>query len=265
MSRMFSFITERRDTYHKLPDVETLARLYFDEKLSTAQIARMYGSSKVAVRLKLKRNGYLLRSCSEGQDLVANHISLSSEAIEYLDGLLLGDGTITISSLGKSAAYRHTDKHKEYVRWLMKRLQRYGLEASTPICQRGETFFFCTKWYRELVNIRYRWYPNGKKRVPKDLELTPIVLKNWYIGDGSYRPGKKGTLKGERVLIACIKLDKNVLNKKLQEIGVKTSVYPYGFYIKSESRPRFFQYMLSDDPEIPPGYQYKFPIHYIRR
>lgn len=30
-----------------------------------------------------------------------------------------------------------------------------------------------------------RWYPKGKKVVPKDLRLTPVSALHWYVGDGS--------------------------------------------------------------------------------
>jgi hypothetical protein len=35
------------------------------------------------------------------------------------------------------------------------------------------------------MQIKQRWYPNGKKIIPKDLVLAPITVMNWYLGDGS--------------------------------------------------------------------------------
>jgi len=37
----------------------------------------------------------------------------------------------------------------------------------------------------EFLNERMRWYPNGKKIIPKNLVLNPVVLAHWYMGDGS--------------------------------------------------------------------------------
>jgi len=36
-----------------------------------------------------------------------------------------------------------------------------------------------------LAQQRKRWYPEGVKEVPRDVQLTPIILANWFMGDGS--------------------------------------------------------------------------------
>lgn len=41
-----------------------------------------------------------------------------------------------------------------------------------------------TRFYRELLAERRRWYPGGTKVVPTDLSLTPTTLAHWYWGDG---------------------------------------------------------------------------------
>lgn len=38
----------------------------------------------------------------------------------------------------------------------------------------------------EYFNELHQWYSSGKKRFPKDLELTPLIVKVWYCCDGSY-------------------------------------------------------------------------------
>jgi hypothetical protein len=46
------------------------------------------------------------------------------------------------------------------------------------------------RWYSmahpELKKFS-KWYSTGKKVWPKDIELTPTVLKHWYCGDGHWR------------------------------------------------------------------------------
>lgn len=36
-----------------------------------------------------------------------------------------------------------------------------------------------------LTALRRKWYPNGIKVVPTDIALSPMLLANWYMGDGS--------------------------------------------------------------------------------
>lgn len=40
----------------------------------------------------------------------------------------------------------------------------------------------------ELLPWRQRWYPEGKKRVPRDLVLDPLKLAIWFADDGSIMP-----------------------------------------------------------------------------
>lgn len=42
-----------------------------------------------------------------------------------------------------------------------------------------------------LKIIRSEWYPNNKKEVPRNLELTPLVLLVWFCDDGSFILRKK--------------------------------------------------------------------------
>jgi hypothetical protein len=48
-----------------------------------------------------------------------------------------------------------------------------------------------TKFYIEFGTLKNKWYPEGKKIVPGDIELTPECVANWYLGDGSITQSKK--------------------------------------------------------------------------
>jgi len=53
--------------------------------------------------------------------------------------------------------------------------------------KKGDTVYtYTSKAYPELVALYKRWYPNGDgvKVVPKDLELSPIMARQWYMGKG---------------------------------------------------------------------------------
>jgi len=252
------------DSYHKLPDVGILAKLYYRDKLSLTEISKLFGATKGAVRLKLVRNGFRLRSLSEAQALKANYIELSESLTELLDGLLLGDGNIALRE--KSCCYQHTDKHYGYLEWLSDKLWSFGLEQSGRIrkCSRG--YQFRTRYYRTLMKVRKRWYSiDGIKKIPEDLFLSPTVLKYWFISDGTFQAGKEGTKKGERLLIV-LEFDvegKIRLCKQLETLGIYCSSYRSGIYIWAKSRRKFYEYMLSEDSFIHPDYSYKFPKHYL--
>ena len=254
--------------YHKLPSAETLANMYFKEKLSTVSIAKLYGSSSTAVRLKLKRYGYNLRSIEESLNLVANYIHLNGKLLEFLDGHLLGDGSIILSPNGKSACFIQASKYYEYIMWLANQLVSFGvriLKIYNEISYGISYFILRTKYYRDFVKVRKRWYPNGRRIVPKDIHLSPNMLKYWYLDDGSYRAGRNGTKKGEKVIL-CMYDEKSrpFLINRLLKIGIDATNQKTGIYIRAKSRKEFFHFMLSEEPYIPKCFIYKFPKHYIK-
>lgn len=246
-----------------LPKADVLKKLYIDKKLSTKKIAKIYNVTPRAVSTKLKRARVTIRNLSDAQELIANHIKINKIMNHYFDGLLLGDGCVTTPKKNnKSGVYTHADKHLSYIIWLKKQFSKFQIRNSkTYHNKKLNTYSFKTKYYREFIAFRQRWYPNGKKVIPKDLILMPITLKNWYLGDGSYKLGINGTKSAERVML-CSEFDpfgRKLIAEQLINLGIDCSIYPNGIYIKAKSRPKFFEYMLSDDNEIPGCYKYKFP------
>ncbi|KKL05191.1 hypothetical protein LCGC14_2608520 [marine sediment metagenome] len=239
---------------HKLPDINILKTLYFGDKMSAEEIARKYNVTKGAVFIKFRRYNIQRRSLEEAQSIKANYIKLTLPLIHFMDGLLLGDGSVTLAPRGKSATYSHTDKHKEYLRWLRDKFENYRIECANIRGHTNDTYAIRTKHYRDFVYFRQRWYPNNKKKIPPTLELNPTVLFNWFIGDGSY-------IKGNKVFIAT-QFDvegRTRIARNLEKIGIDNSIYNPGIYIKADSRTEFFRYILSSGLEIPTSYQYKFP------
>lgn len=133
-----------------------------------------------------------------------NNVVLINELKEFLDGELLGDGhlnPVTYNGIVTSVRYQHGSSKKRYLQWLGMVLTNYGIKRCGNIRKRLHEiptsksicidYHYCSKSYRELVSYYSRWYPNRKKIVPKDLKLTPVTVRQWYIGDGSIY---KGTL-----------------------------------------------------------------------
>ena len=155
---------------------------------------------------------------------VANHCNLSFEAVEWLDGELLGDGHLEKRSTF-SARFMSTTKYLEYVHYVRDTLKAFGIEQSGRIIERhpknfGDVVYtYCSRNYIELLPFRMNWYPEGKKVIPRGVKLSPLTCRQWYIGDGSlcYK-GRKNP---------CITLctdafpvyDVEWLVKQLQELG----------------------------------------------
>ena len=239
---------------HKLPNIDVLKRLYFDKVMSANDIAVKYNVTVGAVLIKFRRYKIKIRTLSEAQELNANFIELTNELINFINGLLLGDGSLVYSPNKKSCTYSHSDKNKEYLVWLKNQLESLNIKCSEVKPHTNNTWHLNTKWYRDFVKIRKEWYPDNKKKIP-NIKLTPIVLFNWYIGDGSFKKSKS-----QKVVI-CSSFDqrgKEFINDLINLIGIKTSVYNDCIYIKSESRKLFFKYIKNHNYSIPKCYKYKF-------
>ena len=113
-----------------------------------------------------------------------NHCHLSKEALEWINGELLGDGHLNCRS-ACSARFVYASKHFEYINYVSNTLAGFGIIQSGKIQKRIATYKYASLSYSDLFDIWLAWYVYGSKQIPKDLELTPVVCKQWYIGDGN--------------------------------------------------------------------------------
>lgn len=257
----------RPNNYHKLPDIVFLETMYVELGYSTSDIANIFGVTSVAVGRKMKRHGIKLRTVRQSLRLLSRSIDLSNLS-DFLDGLILGDGCLRRERHNSpTAVYSHTDKHGDYISWLATILTLRGLEVSSIWSNtRQGTWRLYSRSYKELAALYKRWYPLRKKRVPFDLELSPDLVANWYIGDGSYRRGNLGrngqrTKKSEAIRL-CTEFDpdgRTRLSHSFEALDIQNSINKQGLYIRANSREMFFDYLLSCSFAIPRCYWYKFP------
>lgn len=107
---------------------------------------------------------------------------------ELLDGLMLGDGCISLQKKAVNAYFRQTCKHKEYLIHLQELLEMESIPFGKSLYWRGEelnSWLLTSRVNLVLTSEHRRWYPDGTKIVPENLVLTPFVVKHWFIGDGS--------------------------------------------------------------------------------
>jgi hypothetical protein len=117
---------------------------------------------------------------------------LNDEIKDYIDGLLLGDACIKKRTprLTQSFARRYL----EWAKIIEKDLSDFGISSKLTFYhvddvrtnKMYEGISLQSLGYIQFKKIREEWYSNGKKIVPKDLVLKPIIIRNWYLGDGSY-------------------------------------------------------------------------------
>lgn len=120
-------------------------------------------------------------------------IKLTQKQIEILEGELLGDGYLYRMKKTHNACFILGSVEGGHVKHISKVLpsevfgkKPFRLVDNSRGYGDGKIWRLDTLHLPIFTKSYERWYPNGKKIVPKDLILTPTTCSYWYIGDGTY-------------------------------------------------------------------------------
>lgn len=116
---------------------------------------------------------------------------MTEEQMAIFDGLMISDASLEKSKRNKNARFRMGVKMKSFAEVPQKLLTDLPFGEMKPYNRfdkrTGKTYsgYAC----RSLVHPffteqRLRWYPEGKKIAPHDIDITKSLLLWWYIGDG---------------------------------------------------------------------------------
>jgi len=175
---------------------ELLEKLYFEDKLSDAQIAKKSDLSLGQVHRL--RNKYKLRTLEQWE----RHRKRYLEEIEIslIIGLLLGDGHIRKRKGKKtypSLMIEQSEKHKDYIYWLKEKLNDWLYDIKKPIQTNRKFNKRANKYYHSLSfqtichpafeDLWVGFYKSGKKRLNKILiekYFNELSLAIWIMDDG---------------------------------------------------------------------------------
>jgi len=263
MSQRGLFGTGQYDV--EIPPKSLLEQYYLQEKMTQQEIADILKVSQRVLRGWFSAYNIPTRSVSERLHIrQANHIALSDEARQFIDGDLLGDGGLRGSSVYSAALY-HSQSSRGFSEWLVKKLEGFGFEIPNGIqkiitYRKGKRLFsyrFITRFYVELRPLLKRFYPNGEKIVPPDIDLSPLSVLLWYLGDG----GMSRIYSAITLATCCFSMsDIELLRRKLQKIGFDARYVPSNnlLSIKSASVADFLTYIGDYPIDLNGVYDYKF-------
>jgi hypothetical protein len=130
-------------------------------------------------------------------------IPLTQTDRDIIDGSLLSDGCITKRAPHcKNYCFVHSSAAKSYVEFIQKDLSfrtagKYHKPRTSPISSKifspivgNGSYDLLSPTSETFTEYRRNWYPNGKKIVPIDLELTQTTLLHWWLGDGTLDNGR---------------------------------------------------------------------------
>lgn len=126
-------------------------------------------------------------------------IILSQIEKELLNGCLLGDGYLYLNNRHRvkslSSFFGYTSSQKQHTDLIANLLKKFGSGKykngsikHQKFLKKTQKFYinytFHTQSNITFFNLYEKWYPQRKKIVPRDLELTSLTCLLWYIGDG---------------------------------------------------------------------------------
>lgn len=171
---------------------------------------------------------------------MANEDFFTKEQWSIIIGSLLGDGCINKTKYGNSSLTKpQCAAHFDYLKWHKDIFKEKCGEVKTGLNRAaGKNYVrHQLRWRSHFIftELRSKWYPNGKKIVPFDLELDPLAVAIWFFDDGSNyvkkRVVKFATYCFQRceVEFLCQQLEQKFSIKtcisKRNEIFVKTESY----------------------------------------
>lgn len=254
---------------------ELLWELYWGNGYTLREIGTIFGCSDQTILNRMTDYDIPRRSTRELTDFTFN-----DRQKEIFEGCMLGDGGLTWGT--NYCCFCNGDLHEDYLIWLKKQLGIEDISRITPRynCDDNDVINFYRLITKAIPSIRdehKRWYPYETRRgtrqkiqpklIPKDIELTPIKLLFWYIGDGTYPKKYKAayftnclyfddwTVLSDKI---CKLLDADngahIFKSRKDNIGRQR----YALRLNKELTRKFFDLVDSLDFIIPECYQYKF-------
>ena len=160
---------------------------------------------------------------------------------------------------GRSDAFleiNHSAKAKDYIDYKFNKLKRICESAPKERTTNNDrhAYRFFTKQHKDLTTLYGLFYKNGRKIIPKNLELDTISIAIWYMDDGSksrnsdvYLNTQQFSLTDQRKLLNCLR--KFGINARLN----KDKKY-YRIRILKESIKNFMSIVA---PHMAPSMKYK--------
>lgn len=177
---------------------------------------------------------------------------------------MLGDGGMRLTNHAINPYFIYTDKHEDHILYVGNILKKYNIKYNitknkTSGCYQlqSETRPEFHKYYSLFYGYDGLNENNQKRKILPNIELTPLILKNWYIGDGgSSRYSKSYNHRG--FIIDKYKND-YILNQ-LNKITGNCKCYchsnkTYKYYFNNKSLIKLLEYIGECPVE---SYKYKW-------
>lgn len=187
-------------------------------------------------------------------------------------GWILGDGGLRIPKAGINPKFHYTDKKKDHIDYICSILTKYDIHYNISFNKNSECYNIDSEArpeFHEFYDLFYGYEGldehNRKYKILPDINLNPIILRNWYIGDGS--SSNQGKIGNHRGFIGC-KFEnpyitnqfKNLFGKDFKLYSLNTGMYQY--YFTNNGLKKLLEYIGECPVE---SYKYKWIVSDVQR
>jgi len=192
---------------------------------------------------------------------------LTEEAVEWLDGFLLGDGCLFPQPKNGCAQASINSSEPDWARYGLSGLSAYLPHEPTirhntnrKTGKVTESWQVATWGHPDLMRQYERWYPN-RKRVPADVRITKTSLLLWYLGDGSLDRERYASITIPEADFPSLDVRANIMPKLKERFDLEPTFHGSGngcrLYFGSQTG-RFFDAIGAESPVK--CYAYKFGV-----
>jgi LAGLIDADG DNA endonuclease family len=178
---------------------------------------------------------------------------------QIVDGLLVGDASIP---RGQDLFYfGQCQASREYVEYVARQLgipaERVRDRDRKPDRRTGKVYK-CSELrslsHPYFASLRERWYRDGVKVIPRDLQVSPLFLLHWFLCDGSCSINR-----GSAQMALCTDSfsppEVLFLRDLLETVGIESRVTGRRLRIRQKSIERFYEY-IGDCPVVCLAYKW---------
>lgn len=241
---------------------------------SLSELEKELGYNISTIRSFIKNNGIEIRSVKQSVAKFHKQPTLIIDEFleENLIGWILGDGGLRIPKNGINPKFHYTDKKKDHIDYICSILDKYNIHYNVSFRKSNKCYYIDSEArpeFHEYYNMFYGYEgldEHGRKyKTLPNIDLTPIKLKNWYIGDGSSsNQGKPGNHRG---FIGC-KFENPYITEQFKNLfGDDFKLYTlnngmYQYYFTNNGLKKLLEYI----GECPvKSYKYKWIVSDVQR
>lgn len=200
------------------------------------------GQSLMSLSIKYKYNIATIRYCLIKHNVIIRNvkesvkpfhkkkeIKIDSFLHENLLGWILGDGGMRLHKKAINPLFTYTDKKYSHIKYVESILNQYNIKTNITQNKKSGCYQLQTEsleCFHYYYNLFYGYEGlnenNEKRKILPNIQLTPIILLNWFIGDGS--SSRQIDSLNNRGSISCKFKNENILNQ-LNEICGKVNCY----------------------------------------